>query len=192
MKKRLPNVLTISRVFLAAGFIMCILKGTLIYLILATVLFILASITDYYDGYFAKKHNVVSNFGKIMDPIADKILMLTAFYIFVSMEIIPAWMFYVIFVREILVTGLRFWAIKKGTYLAAEKAGKYKTGLQITSVIVILLFLIFKQTPWITSGMEALGRIVVYILMFLAVLLTVFSGISYVLNNRRAFCGCKK
>ena len=143
MKKRLPNLLTISRVFLAAGFIICILKSGMLYLVLATVLFILASITDYYDGYFAKKHNVVSNFGKIMDPIADKILMLTAFYIFVSMEIIPAWMFYVIFVREILVTGLRFWAIKKGTFLAAEKAGKYKTGLQITSVIVILLFLIF-------------------------------------------------
>lgn len=188
MKKRLPNLLTISRVFLAMGFIFFLMKPGTASVIIATIFFVVASLTDYFDGYFAKKNNVVSNFGKIMDPIADKFLMLAAFFLFMRMQVIAPWMFYAIFAREMIVTGARFFAMKHGKYLAAEKAGKYKTALQITTVIVILFFLICKEAQVLSDGFQVGWYAGIQGLLLLTVMLTVISGISYLWNNRKAFC----
>jgi CDP-diacylglycerol--glycerol-3-phosphate 3-phosphatidyltransferase len=156
--------------------------------IAGTVLFMVASWTDFYDGYYAKKHNIHSNFGKIMDPIADKFLVLTTFFIFSQRHLIAYWMFYLIFVREVTVTGSRILAIGRGQVLAAEKAGKLKTILQLFVIWITLLFIILQEN----GGFEYLPSIfsqiffgIITILMFATIFLTVVSGVSYFWNNRK-------
>src|SRR3989338_10975534 len=97
--KNLPNILTVLRMILALVFVVLMTQRGLTAMILAAVVFLIASLTDFYDGYLAKKKNLISNFGAIMDPIADKFLILIAFFIFVQMRIIPGWMFLLIFLR---------------------------------------------------------------------------------------------
>ena len=180
---------------LTVGFIYCLTKAGPWAILLAILFFTCASLTDFYDGYFAKRWNLTSNFGKIMDPIADKFLILGAFFIFARMHIVAEWMFYMILAREILVTGSRLLAMKQGRYLAAEKAGKCKTVLQIVAISVILIFLMLREaSPLIPGGGGVLNhdwlpfwRMGINILMWLTVALTVLSGFSYLWNNSAAF-----
>lgn len=185
--KKLPNILTITRFILAIIFIFFLLRSGLSSLLFAALLFTLACLTDYFDGYYAKKHNFISTFGKIMDPIADKFLILAAFFVFMRMNIIAAWMFYVILTREFVVTGSRFLALKRGAVLAAEQAGKYKTILQIVTISVILLFMVFEKIGWIPYWSYDFWGFSIYSLMCTTVLLTLFSGFSYFWNNRHVF-----
>lgn len=188
--KSLPNILTVSRLFLTVLFILCLLQTGYWAIFLAIVFFALASITDYYDGYFAKKHNLVSNFGTIMDPIADKFLMLSAFFIFMRMGIVPLWMFMIIAVREIVLTSLRIYAITKGVFLAAEKTGKIKTVAQMVSVFVILIYVLVARFPACGYNGQLvydIWRNSIYVLMLFTVVVTLFSGISYLWNNRKVF-----
>jgi len=189
-----PNTLTLLRVFLTIAFIFFLKREDLFSTIMALALFVIASLTDYYDGYYAKRHNLISNFGKIMDPIADKFLMLSAFYIFMSMNIIAPWMFYVILIREVLITLMRFCAIKNGQVLAAEQAGKYKTVFQISTVIIILVYLILYQ--WdikVQADMANIDMIlqkryiIINFLMWITIMLTLISGVMALWNNRRIF-----
>jgi len=183
----LPNKLTIFRIALTFVFILLILKEGLMSKIFATLIFSLASFTDFLDGYFAKKYDLTSSFGKIMDPIADKFLMLSAFFIFMRLGVVAAWMVIIIFVREILITAIRLYAIRKGAILAAENMGKYKTVAQICVVIVILVFLIFKETSFALNWSDtvwALWHWNIMILMSAVVLLTLISGVSFLKNNR--------
>ena len=183
----LPNALTILRFLLAIGFILALRRAELRYVILATILFLVATITDFFDGYFAKKKNLVSNFGKIMDPIADKFLLLSAFFIFMRMQLIAPWMFYVILVREVVVTGSRLLAVSKGIVIAAEQIGKYKTVSQMIAVCGILSYLWWAKmsSPVIvpSAAMDQWQQFI-FVLMVLTVGLTLFSGISYFWNNR--------
>lgn len=186
--KQLPNILTVSRIFLTLGFIYCVIQPGLWPVILATVLFSLASATDFYDGYFAKKYKLTSNFGKIMDPIADKFLMLSAFFIFVPMGFVPLGMFYVIFIRELFVTGTRLAAIRKGEFIAAEKAGKIKTALQVAVIFLILALLMFEESGITVQLRRNLGAVWLHaidILLAITVLVTVISGLSYLWKNRK-------
>ena len=120
----LPNVLTIFRIFLTFVFIFLFMQGGLGSRVLALAVFTIASLTDYLDGHLARKYNLISEFGKLMDPIADKFLVLSAFFIFMQLQLIAVWMFAVIFAREVIVTGLRLFALRRGIALAAEAAGK--------------------------------------------------------------------
>ena len=186
----LPNFLTILRVLLTIGFVILLTRSGWVPIFFATLIFMIASFTDFYDGYYAKKYNLISDFGKIMDPIADKFLILAAFFIFVLMEIIAQWMFYIIFAREFIVTGSRILAMKKGKILAAERAGKYKTLLQSFAVFIILIFILLQKaglTLYWTEAFKSLWFIGIYILMLLTVSLTLFSGISYLWHNRKEF-----
>ena len=183
--KNLPNVLTVTRLFLTAGFIFCLIHSGFWAMLAAVLLFMTACLTDYYDGYLAKELNLESNFGKIMDPIADKFLVLAAFFIFERMQIITPWMFWSIFLREVIVTGLRLAAICQGRVLAAEQAGKYKTISQLLAIYVILLFLAWQYTTLASSWSRDLWLHGINILMLLTVSLTLISGISYLWNNRR-------
>ncbi|HOY08921.1 MAG TPA: CDP-diacylglycerol--glycerol-3-phosphate 3-phosphatidyltransferase [Candidatus Omnitrophota bacterium] len=189
-----PNVLTVSRIFLTLGFIFFIKQGDILSVCLAGCFFVLASVTDYYDGYFAKKRNQVSNFGKIMDPIADKFLILSAFYIFMRMHIVASWIFYLIALREILLTGFRLTAMLLGRVLAAERAGKIKTVLQMSSIWVILLSLVL-QDLHVFQPREAFGspfffqfwQASIDVLLIMTVIATVYSGVIYLFNNRISF-----
>ena len=178
----LPNALTLSRIVLAIVLVFLLEDRSSMGDILAFIVFAIASLTDFYDGHLAKKNGLVSDFGKIMDPIADKILLLSTFAVLAHIHLIDWWMFIVIALREILVTGSRLWAFRQGQVLAAERAGKIKTVVQIMAVSAILLFLVAKQTGshshWFYSAQKNWLDIN-YVLMITAVILTIYSGVEY-------------
>src|SRR6187402_651113 len=154
----LPNRLTIGRFFLTAGFVASMtlawrwrspeeqawVPAGLTWnwgYTTGLAFFVAASITDYFDGAIARKRNLVTDFGKLMDPVADKVLVAAAFILLVSEQAIPAWAAIVIISREFLITGLRLLASSKGVVLPAEKLGKHKTAWQMVTVIYFLLLL---------------------------------------------------
>lgn len=179
----IPNVLTGLRIILTFVFIHFLRQEGLSAIIFASFVFVLASLTDFFDGYLARKYHLISSFGKIMDPIADKFLMLAAFIGLGCMEMIPLWMVVIIGIREIGITLLRFWAINKGIVLAAESMGKWKTFAQILAVGIILIYIIVDRAQ---GAEQFLGYLKVgYLtLMWSAVILTVTSGISFLKNNK--------
>lgn len=132
----LPNKLTIARIISVPFFIAAYMFG---YYILAFILFIAASFTDMLDGKIARKYNLVTNFGKIMDPLADKILVYSAFCLMVEDGTVPGWMLIVILAREFAIAGMRTVAASDGTVIAAGMSGKIKTVLQMIAVPLLLL-----------------------------------------------------
>jgi len=184
----LANNLTFSRIVLAFVFILFIHQPGVVAAIIATLIFIIASLTDYFDGYVARKYGLENDFGKLMDPIADKFLVLSAFIVFVQMHIIADWMMMIILAREIFITGLRIFALTKKRVIAAEKAGKHKTVSQIVAIFVILGFIIFQRSAvalsgW-TSTVELWWTVGINVTMVVTVALTLISGFSYIWNNR--------
>jgi CDP-diacylglycerol--glycerol-3-phosphate 3-phosphatidyltransferase len=159
---------------------------------LALLVFLAASFTDFLDGYIAKKNNMVTNFGKLMDPVADKILVLSAFLGFVEMELVPAWMAVIIISREITVTGLRIAALTQSKVLAADDGGKHKMVSQVFSIIAILLFLIFREAGIKTFGFwsgstERIYKDAIFVLVLITTFLTLVSGISYLIKNKKMY-----
>lgn len=184
----LPNRLTIARIFLTFVFVFFAFQAGVIPKIIASAIFLLASLTDFYDGYYARKYNLISDFGKLMDPIADKFLILTAFFIFWVMHLVQAWMFVLILAREAAVTFARLHAMKRGKVLAAEQAGKIKTVLQIAAIITILIFMIVAEAHLPGRWAALLGQFYkgIHALMLVVVAVTLFSGGSFFWNNRRS------
>lgn len=192
----LPNTLTMLRIVLAFAFVFFLFVGGLFYKSLALATFLLASLTDLLDGFLAKRNNQITDFGKLMDPIADKILVLSAFIAFVELGIIPAWMVVVIILREVAITAMRGLAYAKGKVIPADGAGKHKTVSQVVAIFVILLYVLFKEggegvfkfwTPAAASGFQN----VIYYLMLVTVAFTIISGLSYVVKNRSLYTGEK-
>jgi len=185
----LPNKLTTSRVFLTFVFIFLISQNGLWPMMAAALVFSLASFTDWCDGYIAKKYHMESDFGKLMDPIADKFLILAAFVAFIRLHLVEDWMVILILGREIFITGLRIFALSKGKVLAAERAGKHKTVSQIVAIFTILSFLILKeiltQVSFWSGTIEVWWRFAIYVLMLITVALTMISGVSYLWSNRK-------
>lgn len=184
----LPNVLTILRMILAVLFAVLMERHAWLATVLAGTVFAVATLTDFWDGFLARKYKLQSNFGTIMDPIADKVLMLTAFMIFAQMGVLQAWLVWVIAAREIMVTASRLLAVRRGYVLAAETLGKIKTVCQMTTIAVILLVLVLQQAPFLDGcallhrpfWMELVGW-----LMTVTVAITVVSGISFYVNKRK-------
>lgn len=187
----LPNQLTVARLILSFVFVAFLSLEDLSWSkTAALVAFVIAAITDFLDGYLARKHNLVTNFGKLMDPLADKILMCAGFVLLTRLELIPAWIVVAILSREFMVTGLRLLASAEGVVLAAENLGKYKTIIQIVTVIYFLLFLAAKESllgflqPMFNAfylGPDHLG----VVLIWASLILTIWSGFSYLWKNRR-------
>ncbi len=172
----LPNKLTMVRMIAVPFFIAAFLLG--MYPV-ALVLFIAASVTDYFDGKIARSQNLVTNFGKIMDPLADKILVYSALCLFIETGTIRAWMLIIILAREFIVAGMRTVAASEGRVLAAGMSGKIKTVLQMIAVIVMLAGLWLKDYPVImTAG---------YYIFLASLVMTVYSGCEYVYQNRDVF-----
>ena len=185
----LPNILTLSRIvmtFILMGFLSV---PALFAKCLAMLFFLLACLTDFLDGRIARRRNQISDFGKIMDPVADKILVIGIFLAFVQMQLVPAWMVFVIIIREFLITGLRLFAIRKGKVLAAESIGKHKTVSQMVTIFFILLFLTVRETGvrfsfW-SEDYQNIFKAAILIFMSLTVVLTVISGFSYLWQNKK-------
>jgi len=183
----LANKLTILRIALAFAFIL-FLYGGLTFKIVSLVIFMIASLTDYLDGWIARRRSQISDFGKLMDPIADKILVLGAFAVFVEMRIVPAWMFVLIFSRELLITGVRVFAVTKGKVLAAGRGGKHKTVSQLVAILIILIYMISKDILFKVDLWKSYYDVVAFWWIFpclvITVILTLISGISYLWGNR--------
>ena len=185
----LPNTLTLSRIvmtFILMGFLFI---PALFAKCLALLFFLLACLTDFLDGRIARQRNQISDFGKIMDPVADKILVIGIFLAFVQMQLVPAWMVFVIIIREFLITSLRLFAIRKGKVLAAESIGKHKTVSQMVTIFFILLFLVVRETGvrfsfW-NEDYQNIFKAVILIFMSLTVVLTLYSGFSYLWQNKK-------
>ncbi|MBP9854114.1 MAG: CDP-diacylglycerol--glycerol-3-phosphate 3-phosphatidyltransferase [Candidatus Omnitrophica bacterium] len=192
MKKVLitPNTLTMSRIVMTFFFIVLMMAHGFFFKLVGAFMFFLASFTDLYDGYIARKYNLISDFGKVMDPIADKFLMLSAFLIFVKMGIISVFVFLLIFGREIFITWMRFYAKGKGFVLAAEQFGKYKTVTQFVTVGFILIFIVLRSASFSQDWSDVtLSRwnYTIDFFVFITVLMTLASGVSYYMNNKDVF-----
>jgi len=188
----LPNKLTVLRIILTFVFICFLFSEWFFAKYFALLIFTLACLTDYYDGYIARKRGLISNFGKLMDPVADKILLIAAFLAFVALKIVPLWMAVVIIFREVGITGMRLVMMSRGNVLAAENWGKYKTVSQMLTIFVILIFLALKETLLKYSQLwnlscEVLSRQIIFILMWVTVILTLVSGFLCLWRNRRLF-----
>lgn len=182
----LPNKITISRIFLIPIFIILVSvpfgwgsfemgdRELPVSHLLGAILFIIASTTDWVDGYIARKYNLVTNLGKFLDPLADKLLVSAALIVLVEAGLAPAWIVIIIISREFAVTGLRLVAAGDGAVLAASQMGKLKTWIQIVSVSLLLLH----NFPFAFIGLP-LGIISLY----LAMIITVYSGYDYFKKN---------
>lgn len=187
----LANKLTMLRMFLVPVFLIFIsVKGIPYGSIVATLVFIIASITDQLDGYIARSRNQVTNFGKFMDPLADKLLVTAALVALVGLKLTPAWAVVIILAREFAVSGLRTLAASGGVVIAASWWGKIKT---VTQIIAILLLLIKVNIGESLSAVEFvsnngfLNTFFTYVpeaIMFIAVLITIISGIDYFVKNK--------
>ncbi|MDA0812966.1 MAG: CDP-diacylglycerol--glycerol-3-phosphate 3-phosphatidyltransferase [Verrucomicrobia bacterium] len=186
----IPNQLTLARLVLTAIFVAVVSIDSLPerYSI-GLMLFIIAAITDFLDGYIARKHSLITNFGKLMDPLADKVLMCSAFVILTRDDLIPAWIVIAMLAREFLVTGLRLLATSQGAVLAADSLGKLKTVLQIVTIIYLLMFIASKETmfawstflfEWKWTSRAIAGDAIIGITAFV----TIYSGMSYMVKNR--------
>ena len=185
----MANRLTISRIILTFVFMFFLFCKGVFAKSAAFLIFSLAALSDFLDGRIAKQKNIISDFGKFMDPVADKILVLAAFAAFVQMHLIEAWMLVIIIARELLITSLRLFALNKGKILAASRSGKHKTAFQIFVIFCILGFILFKEVmlrffTW-NPAWEKFFDHGVNILMWIVVILTLYSGISYLWENRK-------
>lgn len=183
----LPNQLTLLRIALSFLLIYLLLLPGLASKISAAVIFTVAALTDLWDGRLARRQKLVTDFGVLMDPIADKILVLSAFVSFVQLQMAPAWMVVVIAAREFIVTGLRLFALGKGQVLPAEAAGKHKTASQMVAISVTLLFLVARESAGGQAGVSWAPRTEagIWWLMLLTVVLTMTSGISFLWRHRK-------
>ena len=177
----LPNKLTIARFILVPVFIIFYYQFQ--WYIPAVIIFLIASFTDYLDGHLARKYNLVSNFGKIMDPLADKVLVYAAFALLVEAHLIPAWMLIVILAREFTVAGMRTVAASEGIVIAAAMSGKIKTVLQMIAVPLLLLIPVFTEGTFIYHVIFVLANV----FLWASLIMTVYSGVEYVKNNIQVF-----
>lgn len=167
-----PNLLSLSRILSVPVFIILMLEPSPVRALLAGIVFSLASATDWLDGYLARKWGQVTQVGKLLDPIADKILIMSALVILVEIrsDVVHSWIAIVIIGREFMVTGLRAMAASDGIVIPAETVGKYKVGAQITAVLSLLLY-----QYWDKEWMRQLGWIALWVAMGLAV----YSAVQY-------------
>lgn len=179
-----PNTLTMFRVVLIIPFAVFLLggqrgwfgKNLLVPDIIADVIFLLASLTDMLDGKIARAKGLVTNFGKFMDPLADKLLVCTALIALVDMRRIPAWVVIIIIAREFIISGFRLIASDAGVVIAASYCGKFKTTFQMLMIVVMIV-----EPSLVLIGMPV---VVVDILMYIALALTVISLLDYLIKNR--------
>ncbi len=177
--KSLPNHLTISRFWMTAIMMLCMSIDFPYAKIIALAIFVLASITDALDGYLARNFFGVTSFGKLMDPLADKVLVCAAFIGFVEQGSISAWMVVLIIAREFMVTGMRLLMIEKGIVMPAGMWGKVKTTVQMVAIGLYFLGLI-REVPWLPVPHSAFA----WWMGLAAALLTAWTGVVYFWQQR--------
>ncbi len=188
----LPNKLTLARLALTGVFVVCFYAPWPNAITIALGIFLLASVTDYLDGHIARSRNLVTNFGKLFDPLADKILITAAFIMLVADDYLPPWIAIIILGREFFVTGIRQIAATTGVVLAAEKLGKHKMVWQIITVVYFMLASAIEEPAmsWIAPAFDPAYLGSAYLenfIVYFTTLLTLVSGFSYFWKNRELF-----
>ena len=182
------NRLTLGRLLLTILFV-CALTSTRSYgRTLALCLFVLAGISDYLDGEIARRYQIVTKFGKLMDPLVDKVMMAAAFICLVPLAAVPAWVATIVVARDFLITGLRLLAVSEGVVLPAEKLGKHKTSWQIATVVFFLCLLAASELrPAVTETgwWQVAWRYGGNLLLWITIGLTIYSGLGYLWRHRR-------
>ena len=179
----LPNKLTVSRLWLAAIFVICFVVNLPGRFSVALLVFLAATLTDYLDGEIARKRGLITDFGKLMDPLADKILTASAFISLCAIGYFPAWAVIVIISREFLITGLRSLAASKGVVIPADQLGKHKTAWQMITIIYFLILLSIGE--WFPADrLRVAWQLGQSGLVAVTVILTVYSGFAYLWKNR--------
>lgn len=182
------NFITVLRILLTPLFIYFLFGGRQYFEILALLIFILASITDAYDGYIARKYSEVTKLGKFLDPLADKVLMSAAFISFVVMGLVPLWMVILVILRDFVVTGIRILMSTKDNIMVTSQSAKIKTGAQVGAVSFILVYIIIQRWK-IFLGISEYVKIIenyniIYLLMLIVTLFTVWTGVEYMIVNK--------
>ncbi|EOL49292.1 CDP-diacylglycerol-glycerol-3-phosphate 3-phosphatidyltransferase [Enterococcus phoeniculicola] len=188
----LPNKLTVLRIFMIPVFILIMVLnldwGTLhvgevnlaVTQLVAAIIFAVASITDWLDGKIARSQGLVTNFGKFADPLADKMLVMTAFIMLVGQDKAPSWVVAIIVCRELAVTGLRLLLVEGGEVMAAAWPGKVKTATQMVAIILLLI----DNVPFNLTGIP-----VAQIMLYICLVFTIYSGVDYFAKNSDVFKG---
>ncbi|MDY3618007.1 CDP-diacylglycerol--glycerol-3-phosphate 3-phosphatidyltransferase [Agathobaculum sp.] len=180
------NKITIVRILMIPFFIWCAMQDTVAFQIAALALFCVASFTDFLDGYVARKYNQVTDFGKFVDPLADKLLVTAALLIFIEKGYFAAWMVFIILAREFIITSLRIVAANKGRVLAATWTGKVKTCVQIGGVILLFLSqIVFELTPQgaYSAPQPIWTGLIWWLAPWVVTLVTLYSGFDYLRKN---------
>ena len=200
----LPNKLSLSRIVIIPFFLFALLIGGPFpedpgfyawFRFAALLLLVAASVTDWLDGYLARRTGEVSTLGILLDPLADKLLVTSAFVAFVELQLFPSWLIIIILCREFLVTGLRTVGAQKGIIIAADRWGKHKTGWQLATIITTLVFLTAREflrhygswdDPMVSHwAADRVFHWILQALLIITVILTVISGSLYLVRNRK-------
>ncbi|MCG8563737.1 MAG: CDP-diacylglycerol--glycerol-3-phosphate 3-phosphatidyltransferase [Desulfobacterales bacterium] len=171
-----PNFMTISRIIIVPLIVVLLMYETRWTTFLAAAFFAIASITDYFDGYLARTRGLVTSLGKILDPLADKLLVASTLVMLVELNFMPGWIACVIIGRELAVTGLRCVLIENKQDVAASWLGKYKTGFQIAAIIPLTM-----HYPYIGINFHGIGMV----LLYGALIFTLWSGADYFIKARK-------
>ncbi|MFH1006018.1 MAG: CDP-diacylglycerol--glycerol-3-phosphate 3-phosphatidyltransferase [Candidatus Latescibacterota bacterium] len=184
----IPNALTASRILLTPVFIACLLASGWGWKWLALLVFTIASLTDLYDGYLARRENSVTTLGRFLDPLADKILASAAMIAFVVAGLVEMWLVIVIVARDVIVTGFRMYRLHRGRQVVTSKLAKWKTTAELTVIFLILTYVSLETTlrhfahdglnfPWVSGALNVLVGFVA--------LLTIISAVSYFADHRK-------
>ncbi len=184
----LPNALTVLRILLTLVILPLLFVPGMVAKGVALALFVLASFTDWLDGYLARRSQLITPFGMLWDPIADKILVLGLLIVFVWLELVPAWMVAVIVGRELLVTAVRAYAAKRRLVIPAAKEGKQKAALQMLTIFIGLVALLMEESSNPDLPLDAMFTLL-DVGMWVTLALTVWSGAKFVWTNRAILAG---
>ena len=184
----LPNQLTILRIILSPIFLFLFLSPEPLFKQISLAVFIIAALSDWYDGWLARKFNYISEWGKFMDPLADKILTSSAFLGFVLVGLLEWWMVVLVLIRDFSITILRIYADKKGFMFTTSNYAKFKTMFQIVFLYYLLIIYVASVTPELYSKFEDIFNILldeqmIYIMMLLITFITVHTGFLYIQKN---------
>lgn len=185
----LPNQLTVARIILTPVFLFLFISGNPMLIQISLIVFLIAALTDWYDGWLARKFNYITDWGKFMDPLADKILTSTAFFALVSVGVLELWMVFLIVLRDVIVTVMRIIADSKKISFSTSLTAKIKTFIQMIFLYYVLIFFTLNTVEQIKinySGVISflLNEKLIYYSMLFVTVFTVFTGIQYFVDNR--------
>lgn len=185
-----PNQLTVMRIILTPVFFFLFLTGEPLYIQISLVVYLIAAVTDWYDGWLARKFNYITEWGKFLDPLADKVLTSGAFLAFVFIGVLDLWMVLVIILRDFLITGLRVYADFKKRSFTTSVLAKWKTFIQMAFIYYLLLFYTLRTVEYLNKNYAAffnavLNRQLIYWGMLVVTLFTVVTGVLYLFSNRK-------